>query len=103
MMNNLLRFFKRHKDDIRTWYNEMETYGLLSSEIKTLEKYLLSTQGVADTQEAIMMLSMDPAIANFSITEANMLRKGVAKKSKAAQEEAKELFFTKGTRIRYKS
>ena len=42
---------------------------------------------------------MDPRVSNFTIAEANKLRKGIAKKSQKAQDEAKALFFSKGAEI----
>ena len=58
----------------------MELYGLTEEEIEVLEKYLYPLYGVADSQEAVMQLTMDPKIAAFTLTEANSLRKAIAKK-----------------------
>ena len=70
--------------------------GLNDEEQKLMEKYLLSVYGVAPSQELMMILSMDPHIAGFTVEEANKLRKGVAKKQKAVLEECKALFYSKG-------
>ena len=88
--------YVRQKNDINTWYNDMRRKGLNNEEIAIMEEHLLPMYGVADTQESVMMMAMDDRIAGFDIVEANKLRKGIAKKSKAAQEAAKELFYSKG-------
>lgn len=88
--------YREYKEDINKWYQEMNDYHLTKEEIAILEKHLLKLSGVADSQESVMELSMDPHIANFDMKEANKLRKGIAKKSKTAQEEVKQLFYNKG-------
>lgn len=71
--------FNKFKEDISLWYEEMEMFGLNEEEVKVFEKYLLPLNGVADTQEAVMLMAMDENLANFSVLEANGLRKGIAK------------------------
>lgn len=88
--------YKQYKQNIDLWYQEMRGYNLTEEEIKLLENHLLKLSGVADSQESVMQLAMDPHIANFDMKEANKLRKGIAKKSKTAQEEVKKLFYEKG-------
>jgi DNA polymerase-3 subunit alpha len=89
--------YVRFKNDISLWYKEMrEEYSLTEEEIRTLEPYLKCLYGVADTQEVVMTLSMDKQISNFTFTESDKLRKGIAKKSKKVLEECKKMFFTKG-------
>ena len=61
-----------------------------------LEKYLLPVYGVAGSQELMMLLSMDENIAGFTIGEANILRKAVAKKKRDLLQKGKELFYNKG-------
>lgn len=70
--------YVQHKNDITTWYREMSDYGLTTEEQKVLEPYLLPTYGVCISQETVMRLSMDPHISNFTIGEANVLRKAIA-------------------------
>lgn len=91
--------FARFKNDISLWYDEMKSYGLNEDEIKIMEKHLLQISGIADTQEAIMLISMDEKIANFDIVEANVLRKAVAKKKEEIFEKARVNFFKKGREI----
>ena len=88
--------YVRFKNNIDNWYSEMTMYGLNEHEIEILEKYLLPYSGVAGTQEVVMELSMDPEIANFTMAEANKLRKTIAKKQFDKIEEVHQLFLTKG-------
>lgn len=84
--------YVRHKKNISEWYQEMEEVGLSENEIMIVRAHLDPLYGVADTQEIMMLMSMDPQISNFGLTEANKLRKGVAKKSKKVIEEVWEMF-----------
>ena len=88
--------YVRLKNDITQWYTEMKNYKLTTDEISIMEKHLKALYGVADTQEVVMMLSMDENISNFTLTEANKLRKGISKKKKKILEECKSMFFDKG-------
>lgn len=72
--------YKRMKNDISQWYQEMDKYGLTKDEQKVLEKYCLSSYGTPSQQEDMMMIVMDPDICNFSLEESNELRKVCAKK-----------------------
>ena len=63
------------------WYNDMYSKGLTADEIKVLEKYLKEKDGVAESQEVVMQLSMDPNISGFDMGDANRLRKIIAKKN----------------------
>lgn len=91
--------FIRFKNNIDEWYDELHNAKLLPEEIKTVEKHLLSLNGVADTQESIMLLSMDEGIAGFDVKEANKLRKVIAKKKANEIEEIKSLFYQKGKEL----
>lgn len=87
----------RYKDDEDKWYQLMrKQYRLTDDEIKVIEKYLLKVHGMATMQEEVMMLVMDESISGFSMKEANKLRKSIAKKKKKLQEEAQNLFYSKG-------
>nr|WP_212963761.1 PHP domain-containing protein [Siminovitchia fordii] len=91
--------FIKFKNDISLWYKEMREHGLNDSEITIMEKHLLKLNGVADTQESVMLLSMDKEIAGFSIEWANKLRKAIAKISKEAMEECYDQFFKQGLEL----
>lgn len=91
-----LDLYCQHKNNISLWYEEMTAAGLTLAEQKVLEPYLDIVYGVAVSQECMMRMSMDPHISNFTIAEANILRKGVAKKKADVLQKGKELFYTKG-------
>lgn len=91
--------FIRFKNDIQQWYQEMREYGLNDDEIKVMEEHLLKLNGVADTQESVMLLSMDKRIAGFDVKWANKLRKAIAKKSKKDMDEAHQEFFKQGKEL----
>lgn len=89
--------YVKHKQDITLWYKEMKEVGLTQEEIEVLKKHLLKSYGVAPTQESVMRLSMDSKIANFTLVEANKLRKAIAKaKAKYMIKEVHSLFVSKG-------
>ena len=71
--------YVRYKANIQEWYDDMVEFGLNEEEIKILEEHLLHDYGVCNTQESMMMLSMDKRISNFNVVESNNLRKAVAK------------------------
>lgn len=86
-----------YKNDLSKWYAVMRNkYHLTEDEIHVVEKYLKPVYGVSTMQEEVMEMAMDPKISNFTMTEANKLRKSIAKKSKKLQNQAKILFYDKG-------
>lgn len=91
--------FIRFKNDISLWYQEMRKYGLNNEEIAIMEKHLLKLNGVADTQESVMLLSMDEKIAGFDVNWANKLRKAIAKKSTKDMAECYDRFFIQGKQL----
>ncbi|MGG1915989.1 PHP domain-containing protein [Priestia megaterium] len=91
--------FVRFKKDISQWYAEMRVAGLHDDEIKILEKHLLDRYGVCDTQEGLMLLSMDEQIAGFTLTQANKFRKAVAKQNKELIEQQRLTFYEHGQEI----
>lgn len=90
--------YKRFKDDINFWYEEMKDYGLASEEIMVMREHLDKSFGVAPTQESVMRLSMDMRIAGFDLVWANKLRKAIAKaKAKDMVDEVYNKFMNSGT------
>lgn len=73
--------YVKHKLAPQIWYNDMYNNGLTADEVKVLEKYLKEKDGVAESQEVVMQLSMDPQISGFDMKDANRLRKIIAKKN----------------------
>lgn len=88
--------FIRFKEDRSQWYDQMRSYNLTEEEINLVVSYLNDAHGVAATQEDLMEIVMDPEIANFNLTEANKLRKGIAKISAETTAEVKTMFYEKG-------
>ena len=72
--------FVRYKNNINLWYQEMKQTGLTQNEMKTMEKYMLKSHGLAISQECIMWSLMDPDICGFTLGEANAARKVISKK-----------------------
>ena len=85
--------FARFKNNIEAWFHEMSNSGLLEEEKEALMTHLLPTYGICDTQESMMNISMDPMVSNFSLTQANKLRKGIAKKQASIIEEVRVMFY----------
>lgn len=85
--------YRRYKNDIRNWYKDMEEYGLNKEEIETLKEHLDECYGLAESQEKVMLLSMDNRISGFTLKQANKLRKAIAKKNPKVLEETKQMFF----------
>lgn len=84
----------RLKNDISIWYEEMRLAGLTEEQIHILEPYYLPNFGVPAAQEDMMLICMDKNIANFTLAEANMTRKIVAKKKMDKIPELKEKFIS---------
>lgn len=91
--------FIRFKNDIEEWYKEMRDYGLNEDEIKLFEDHLAPLNGVADTQESIMLLSMDERLAGFDTGDATLLRKTVAKRSEDALQKTLKLLYEKSEKL----
>ena len=88
--------YRKHKDNIRVWYDEMSRAGLNKEEQEIMKKHLGKLYGVADSQESVMQLSMDPQIAGFDVVLANKLRKAIAKKKPKLLEEIHKKFYDMG-------
>jgi DNA polymerase-3 subunit alpha len=88
--------YVKYKNNIYAWYEELDKYLLTKDEVDIIKPYLAPLSGVADSQESVMMMVMDPQIANFTVTEANALRKAIAKKKRDVLDKVKDLFFSKG-------
>lgn len=84
----------RLKNDMQLWYREVKSRGLSEEEIKILEPYYLPNFGTPCSQEDLMEVCMDKNIAHFTLAEANMARKIVAKKQVKKVPELKEKFIS---------
>lgn len=85
--------YARYKKDINEWYSDMTKFGLTEEEQQVLKDHLDEAYGMAESQEKVMLLSMDKRISGFSLKQANKLRKAIAKKKADVLEETKKLFF----------
>ena len=85
--------YRRYKENIQSWYDDMTNYGLSKDEQEVLKHYLSNSYGLAESQEKVMMLSMDKKVSGFSLKQSNKLRKAIAKKKADVLEETKELFY----------
>ena len=74
-----LEKYQRFSNDIENWYKEMKECGLNQEEIEVLEEYLLPNNGICAEQEDLMSISMCEKISGFTMKEANLLRKAIAK------------------------
>ncbi len=81
------------------WYDDMRANGLTKEEIKILEKYLGEKDGVADSQEVVMQLSMDKGISGFDMKDANKLRKVIAKKKFSEIESLHDYYMDCGRKL----
>lgn len=93
---NPIERYAMFKEDISLWYKEMREQRLTDSEIKILEKYLLSTYGVCGEQEDLMIMSMAEELSQFTFPQANKFKSGVAKKKKKEIANAEVLFYEQG-------
>lgn len=91
--------YVRYKKNPQEWESDMILHGLSNDEREILHNILDSRYGVCDTQELLMTLSMDEKISGFNLTEANKLRKSVAKKDPQQQASQKDLFYESGRRL----
>lgn len=91
-----LDVYVRYKNNINEWYKDMKDYGLNEEEISIMKEYLLDSYGVMENQETCMRVSMDKRISNFTLGEADKLRKTIAKGDKQALAETESKFYSKG-------
>lgn len=88
--------YAKQKANPSLWYDSMAEYGLTNEEVLTLEEHLADNYGVCIEQELAMTLAMDERVAGFDMTEANRLRRVIARKIIKDVEEMKEFFYEKG-------
>ena len=88
-----LERYVRFKNDINEWYKEMNAYGLTEEEQAVLKEVLGDKFGNSIEQEDMMILVQRPEIADFSLAEANQLRRAVSKKKTKDIQELKKRFF----------
>lgn len=89
--------YVRYKKNLQLWVDEMNRYGLTIEQQKIVEPYFKPYYGVPISQEVLMQMVMDPQICNFSLKEANDLRKVLAKKQMQRIPEMKEKIISRAT------
>lgn len=90
---SLVDRFIRYKNDSIAWEKDMVKYGLTDSERKDLHELLDIKYGICDTQEYLMLVTMEPSISAFTLAEANGIRKAMASKKYDKLKIYEELFF----------
>lgn len=88
--------YVRFRNNINEWYKEMDEAGLTKEEQEILKKYLAPSFGVSGSQEVLMEILMDPKICGFTLGEANLARKAIAKKQAKKIIQLKKDFYEKG-------
>jgi DNA polymerase-3 subunit alpha len=88
--------FSKYKQNPQLLLNEIDRLMITKEEREAILKHLKPLNGVADSQESVMLLVMDPTISNFSVAEANKLRKTIAKKQTRDIDKMTSFFFEKG-------
>jgi len=91
-IDKCLRYKTYPKQIIET----MDKYGLTKAEQEVINKYLSKNNGMAVEQEDVMEIVLDPKITNFSMKQADTLRKIIAKKKTKDIEKMKLEYFQIG-------
>lgn len=90
---NPLEKYTRYKENIQNWVQDCLDFGLNEQEMNIIKKYCSDSYMLADSQEKVMLISMDKNVSGFSLKDANKIRKAIAKKSSQVLEETKKMFF----------
>jgi DNA polymerase-3 subunit alpha len=88
--------FIKYKEDITIFEEEIANLRGPKSQKDALLHNLLPLKGVADSQESLMLMVMDKNLTNFTVPEANFLRKTIAKKNTRDIDKLKDKFYEKG-------
>lgn len=88
--------YVRFRDNPEEWDKEMQEAGLTEEEMQLMHHYLDAGHGVSSSQEVLMQILMDPKITSFTLGEANMARKYIAKKQTKKLIQLKKDFYEKG-------
>ena len=70
----------RYRADITEWYKEMKDFGLSDENIEFLKNHPAITDGMAESQESLMILLQEPKLGGNSLAFADKARKALAKK-----------------------
>ena len=75
-----LDMWARYRKDITECYKEMIEYGLDDESIEFLKNHSAITDGIAESQESLMILLQEPRLGGNSLAFADKARKALAKK-----------------------
>lgn len=79
--------------DIHEWEKDCHAYGLVESEMDVIRQYCSDSRMLPESQEKVMLISMDKRVAGFTLKQSNKLRKSIAKKDEDILEETRIMFF----------
>lgn len=96
-VDTYVRFLKKGKEE---WLKEVREFGVREEDIPILDKLLAQYNYVLDSQESMMIAVQDPNIGGFTISEANKLRKSIAKKLGIEEfNKVRDNFYEKGKQL----
>ena len=88
-----LNMWAQYRQNISIWLKEMKVYGLTDEEIDWLSHHSAITDGICESQEGMMSLVQEEKLGGNSLTFADKVRKGVAKKQGKLFEECQQTFY----------
>ena len=88
-----LEKYARFKHSPKLWDYEMERSNLNEEQRKLLHSYLDYEYGICASQEDIMSMIQNPQLGGWSLKDADMLRKSIAKKDPKLYEELSKKYF----------
>ena len=88
-----LEKYARFKNNPQLWDSEMNQYRLNNEQKQLLHKYLDYEYGICASQEDIMSMIQDKQLGGWSLKDADMLRKSIAKKDPKLYEELSQKYF----------
>ena len=88
-----LEKYARFKRNPKLWDIEMNQYHLTEEQKTLLHNYLDYEYGICASQEDIMSMIQNPQLGGWSLKEADMLRKSIAKKDPRLYEELSQKYY----------
>lgn len=88
--------FLRYRSNLDEWIQDMRNYGLEENEVSLLKELLGRFHGLMIAQETMMSVLMDDRVCGFTLKEADIMRKAVAKKNAKALAESEQTLYIKG-------
>lgn len=79
--------------DVKEWEKDCHNYGLNENEMDVVRQYCSDSRMLPESQEKVMLISMDKRVAGFTLQQANKLRKAIAKKDEEILEATRIMFF----------